>query len=84
MHVEINQLKSSKKASQFEGQPLTLKSETDTVTISLIIPRKDSLNKKTQEVNNRLRSMCGEREITCVDHADTIDIERHLNDSKVP
>ena len=27
--------------------------------------------------------MCSERDITFIDHADTIDIERHLNESKV-
>ena len=27
--------------------------------------------------------MCGERDITFVDHTDTIDIERYLNESKV-
>ena len=27
--------------------------------------------------------MCGESDITFVDHTDTIDIERHLNESKV-
>ena len=27
--------------------------------------------------------MCGERDITFIDHTDTIDIERHLNESKV-
>ena len=27
--------------------------------------------------------MCGERDITFVDHTDTTDIERHLNESKI-
>ena len=27
--------------------------------------------------------MCGEHDITFIDHTDTIDIERHLNESKV-
>ena len=27
--------------------------------------------------------MCSERDITFIDHTDTIDIERHLNESKV-
>ena len=27
--------------------------------------------------------MCGERDITFIDHTDTIDTERHLNESKV-
>ena len=39
--------------------------------------------KKAQEVNSRLINMCGERDIAFIDHADTIDAERHLNESKV-
>ena len=62
---------------------LSLKSETNAVTISLIVPRKDSLNNKAQAVNSRIINMCGEQDITFVDHTDTIDIERHLNKSKV-
>ena len=27
--------------------------------------------------------MCGERDITFIDHTNTVDIERHLNESKV-
>ena len=27
--------------------------------------------------------MCGERDIAFIDHTDTIDTERHLNESKV-
>ena len=27
--------------------------------------------------------MCGERDITFIDHTDTIDTERHLNENKV-
>ena len=60
-----------------------LKSETNTVTISLIVPRNDSLNNKAQEVDSRLINMYGEHDITYIDHTDTIDIERHLNKSKV-
>ena len=87
MNVGTNELKSSKTTSQISRSvidlALSLKSETNTLTISLIVPRKDSLNNKAQEVNSRLINMCGEREITFVEHTDTIDIERHLKESKV-
>ena len=87
MHVGTNKLKSSKTHSQMSrsviGLALSLKSETNAVTISLIVPRKDSLNNKAQAVNSRIINMCGEQDITFVDHTDTIDIERHLNKSKV-
>ena len=58
LHVGTNELKSSKTASQIPRSvidlALSLKSETNTVTVSLIVPRKDSLNNKAQEVNSRL------------------------------
>ena len=87
MHVRTNKLKSSETASQISGSvidlALSLKSETNAVTISLIVPRKGSLNSKVQKANSRLINMCGEHDITFIDHTDTTDIERHLNESKV-
>ena len=86
LHVGTNELKSFKRVSQISKSvidpALSLKSETNTVMISQIAPRKDNLNNKVQEVNSRHINMCGERDITFVDHTDTIDIERHLNESK--
>ena len=87
LHVETNELGSSKTVSQISRSvtdlALSLKPETKAVTIQLIVPRKDNLNNKAQEVNSRLIKMCGEGDITFIDHADTIDAERHLNESKV-
>ena len=86
LHVGTNELKSFKRVSQISKSvidpALSLKSETNTVMISQIAPRKDNLNNRVQEVNSRHINMCGERDITFVDHTDTIDIERHLNESK--
>ena len=62
---------------------LSLKSETNAVTIPLIVLRKDNLDNKAPEVNSPLINMCGERNITFIDHTDTTDTERHLNESKV-
>ena len=62
---------------------LSLKSETNAVTIPLILLRKANLDNKAPEVNSRLINMCGERNITFIDHTDTTDTERHLNESKV-
>ena len=62
---------------------LSLKSETNAVTIPLIVLRKANLDNKAPEVNSRLINMCGERNITFIDHTDTTDTERHLNESKV-
>ena len=87
LHIGTNELKSSKTASQTSRSvidlALSLKLEANAVTISLIVPRKDNLNNKAQEVNSRLINMCGERDIAFIDHTDTIDTERHLNESKV-
>ena len=87
LHVGTNELKSSKTASQISRSiidlALSLQSETNAVTISLIVPRKDSLNNKAQEVNSRLINMCGERDMSFIDNTNTIDIERHLNETKV-
>ena len=87
LHVGTNEIESIKTASQISRSVIdllpSLKSETNTAKISLIVPRKDSLNNKAQKGNSRLINMCGESDITFVDHTDTIDIERHLNESKV-
>ena len=86
-HVGTNELKSSMTASQISRPvidlALSLKSETNAITISLIVPQKSNLNNKAQEINSRFINMCGERDTTFNDHTDTIDIERHLNESNV-
>ena len=87
MDIEGNKLKSSETASHTSRSvidlALSLKSEANAGTISLTVPRKDNLNNKAQEVNSRLINTCGERDITFIDHTDTIDTERYLNESKV-
>ena len=83
MHVGTKELKNRKKASQISTSvielALSLKLETNTVTTSLIVPRKNTLINKVQEVNSRLINMCGERDITFIDHTDTISIEIHFS-----
>ena len=87
LHVGTNELKSSKTASQISRSvtdlAMSLKSETNSVTILLIVPRKNTSNNKAQRVNSRLINMCGECDIFFIDHTNTIDTERHLNESKV-
>ena len=87
LHVGTNELKSSKTASQISRSvidlALSLKTEANAVMMLLIVPQKNNLNNKAQEVNSRLINMCGERDIAFIDHTDTIDTERHLNESKV-
>ena len=87
VHVRTNELKSTETANQISRSvtdlALSLKLETNAVTISLIFPRKDNLNNKTQKVNSRLINMCDERDILFINYTDTIDTERHLNESKL-
>ena len=87
LHVGTNELKSSKTGTQISESvtdlALSLKLEKNVVTILLIVPRKDSLNNNAQEVNSWLINMCSERNVTFIDHNDTTDTERHLNESKV-
>ena len=87
LHVGSNELKSSKTASQISRSvsdvALSLKSETNTVTMSLIAPQKNNLNNKQQVVNSRLIHMLSERDMTFDYHTDSNDYERHLNGSKV-
>ena len=86
-NVETNELKSSKTASLISRSvidlALTLKSETDAVNISLIVPRKDSLNNKAQEVNSRLMQHVQWTRYNFYWPHWHIDTERHLNESKV-
>ena len=77
-NIETNELKSSKTASQITRSVVDL-----ALSLTLIVPRKDSLNNKAQVVKGRLINMCGKHHVTFLDHLDTIDTERHLNESKV-
>ena len=83
LHVGTNELKSSKTASQISKSvidlTLSLKSETNLVTISLIVSRKVSLSDKVQEVKSRIINMCGERDITFIDRTSKV----HLNKSGI-
>lgn len=87
IHVGTNDLNSERTASQIANSIInlqqSLKSINNTVTISLIVPRNDELNNKAHEVNNRLVNMCKERNISYIDHSETILRDRHLNESNL-
>ena len=87
IHVGTNDLNSERTASQIANSIInlqqSLKSINNTVTISLIVPRNDELNNKAHEVNNRLVNMCKERNISYIDHSETISRDRHLNESNL-
>ena len=85
LHVGTNDLNSEKTASQIANSiielALSLKNETNNIHVSLIVPRQDEFNNKANEVNLRLINMCDARNINCINHSNTIDPEKHLNES---
>ena len=85
LHVGTNDLNSERTASQIANSVITLattlKNDNNKIHISLIVPRFDNLNNKVNEVNNRLINMCQERNINFINHTNTIDPKRHLNES---
>ena len=87
LHVGTNDLTTEKTASQMSRSIIELgtssKNDTNTVSISAIVPRSDELDNKATEVNNRLILMCHERNIPFLSLSDIIDTSKHLNESKL-
>ena len=87
IHVGTNDLNSERTASQIAKDIVnlqqSLKTDKNTITISLIVPRNDDLNNKAFEVNSRLVNMCKERNVPYIDHSETILPDRHLNESNL-
>ena len=79
LHIGINDLNSERTASQIAKSIIdlgqSLKTDTNTITISLIVPRYDNLNNKASEVNGRLVNMCKKSNISYIDHVDAISPE---------
>ena len=84
LHCGTNNLNSNRTSSQIEiiDLALSLKSDNNKISISLLTPRSDKLNNKASEVNNRLISMCSHRNIAYIDHSISIQ-QNHINESKV-
>ena len=64
----------------------SLMSESNSVTVSLLVKRNDNLFSKDHEVNSRRINICDERDIseyTFSEYTFRIDTERHLNESKI-
>ena len=51
--------------------------------VSGIVPRLDELNNKAPEVNNHLEFMCKQRGLPYISHYETIDSNKHLNESNL-
>ena len=86
LHCGTNDLNSDRTSSQIAKEiidlALSLKSEKNRISISLLTPRSDKLNNKASEVNNRLINMCSHRNIAYIDHSSSIQ-QNHINESKV-
>ena len=86
LHCGTNDLNSDRTSSQIAKEiidlALSLKSEKNRISVSLLTPRSDKLNNKANEVNNRLINMCCHRNIAYIDHSSSIQ-ENHINESKV-
>ena len=87
LHTGTNDFCSEKTASQIARSitelATSLKDNDNSVIVSGIVPRNDSLNNKATEVNNCLLLMCKERKISFIAHNENIDSSKHLNESKL-
>ena len=83
LHCGTNDLNSDRTSSQIaieiKDLALSLKSNKNRISISLLTQRSDKLNSKASEVNNRL---CSHRNIAFIDHSSSIQ-QNHINESKV-
>ena len=87
LHAGTNNLRTENTASQIAKATTdlatSLKNDDNTVTVSGIVPRLDDLDNKANEVNRGLVLMCKERNISFLSHDESIDPNKHLNESKL-
>ena len=87
LHVGTNDLKSEKIASQIANSIIelanSLKNETNSIHVSLIVLRNDNMNNKVNEFNRRLTNMCQQPNIKVISHTNTTDPAKHLNERKL-
>ena len=81
LHVGTNDLNTERTASQIVKLTIDLcqllKTDANTIAVSLNVPRYDNLNNKANEVYGRLINWCKERDILYIDNADIILPDRH-------
>ena len=87
LHVGMKNLTTEKTASQKSRSIIelgtSLKNDTNTVSISAIVPTSDKLDNKATEVNNCLILMYQERNILLLSNSNITDPSKHLNESKL-
>ena len=86
LHCGTNDLNSNRTSSQIAREitdlSLSLKSDKNKISVSVLTPRSDILNSKASEVNNCLINMCSHRNIAYIHHSSSIQ-QIHINESKV-
>ena len=87
LHGGANDLKTEQTASQIAKSiidlSISLKKNGNMIAVPGIVPRLDELNNKAAEVNNRLELMCKQRSLRYISHYETIDPNKHLNESNL-
>ena len=87
LHVGTNDLKIERTASQIAKSIIdlstSLKKSENMMAVSGIVPKLDELNNKAVKVNNRLELMCKRRGLPYISHCETIDLDKHLNESNL-
>ena len=83
----IQSKKSERTASQIAKSKIdlsiSLKKNENMIAVSGIVTRLDELNNKEGEVNNRLELMPKQRGLPYISHCETIDPDKHLNESNL-
>ena len=86
LHVGTNDLNSDRPSDLIAkfiiDMAITLKKNSQNVSVSNVIMRNDKFNEKAMEVNGYLKQFCTEKNIFLIDHAKTIH-SRNINRSKV-
>ena len=87
LHVGTNNLKTERTASQIAKSiidlSISLMKNENIIAVSDIVPRLDELNNKAMEVNNHLKLMYKQRGLPYISHCDTIDPNKHFNESNL-
>ena len=87
LHVGTNDLKTERATSEIAKSiidlSISLKKNENMIAVSGIAPRLDELNNKAAEVNNRLELMRKKRGLPYISHCETIDPNKHLNESNL-
>ena len=87
LHVGTNDLKTERTASQIAESmidlTISLKNNGNMIAVSGIVANLDELNNKAAKVNNRLELMGKQRSSPYIPHCETIDPNKHLNESNL-